>query len=154
MLPTRNALLILLLGLLTACSQGPAEAPIKANPVEGAWYGEVLGQVKDLRAKAAKLVQEGKKDEAAAALKSAGPLVQRLLTVPSPTLEAALAASDIDQLYAQMLAGNRHYGWARMVFQKDAARWRNWTPQTEESLRRRKMAEAGMAECDRAIAKQ
>jgi len=154
MLPTRNALLILLLGLLTACSQGPAEAPIKANPVEGAWYGEVLGQVKDLRAKAAKLVQEGKKDEAAAALKSAGPLVQRLLTVPSPTLEAALAASDIDQLYAQMLAGNRHYGWARMVFQKDAARWRNWTPQTEESLRRRKIAEAGMAECDRAIAKQ
>jgi len=154
MLPTRNALLILFVGLLSACSQQPAEAPAKANPVGEAWYGEVLGQVKDLHAKAAKLVQEGKKDEAAAALKSAEPLVQRLLTVPSPTLEAAVAASDIDQLYAQMLAGNRHYGWARMVFQKDAARWRNWTPQTEESLRRRKIAEAGMAECDRAIAKQ
>jgi hypothetical protein len=154
MLPTRNALLILCAGLLSACSRQPAEAPAKANPVEEVWYGEVLGQVKDLRTKATRLLQEGKKDEAAAALKNAEPLVRRLLTVPSPTLEAAVAASDIDQLYARMLAGNRHYGWARMVFQKDAARWRNWTPQTEESLRRRKMAEAGMAECDRAIAKQ
>src|SRR5688572_13619316 len=154
MLPTRNALLILFVGLLSACSQQSAEAPAKANPVEEAWYGEVLGQAKDLHGKAAKLLQEGKKDEAAAALKRAEPLVQRLLTVPSPTVEAAVAASDIDQLYARMLARNRHYGWARMVFQKDAARWRNWTPQTEESLRRRKMAEAGMAECDRAIEKQ
>lgn len=150
----RNAVFVFLMVLLSGCARQPAEAPPQANPVEEAWYGEVLKQVKDLHTKATKLVQEGKKDEAAAALKSAEPLVQRLLTVPSPTLEAAVAASDIDQLYARMLAGNRHYGWARMVFQKDAARWRNWTPQTEESLQRRKMAEAGMAECDRAIEKQ
>ncbi len=150
----RGALFVLFVVLLSGCSRRPAEAPPKVSPVEEAWYGEVLEQVKNLHAGAAKLVQEGKKDEAAAALKNAEPLVKRLLTVPSPTLEATVAASDIDQLYARMLAGNRHYGWARMVFQKDAARWRNWTPQTEESLRRRKMAEAGMAECDRAIEKQ
>jgi hypothetical protein len=59
------------------------------------------------------------------------------------------AASDLDDLYGRMLLANRHYGWARMFFQKNAARWRTWTPATEDTERRRKVAEARIAECDR-----
>jgi hypothetical protein len=53
-----------------------------------------------------------------------------------------------------MLLANRHYGWARMFFQKNAARWKTWTPATDDTERRRKAAEAGIAECDRGMLKK
>lgn len=77
--------------------------------------------------------------------------MNRLLAVPRPTLAAMEAASDLDDLYGRMLLANRHYGWARLLFQKNLARWKNWNPQTEESGRRRKLAESRMAECDRGM---
>ena len=58
----------------------------------------------------------------------------------------------IDDLYGRMLMDNRHFGWARMQFQKNVARWRNWTPRTEETQRWRSEAEAALAECDRELA--
>ena len=41
--------------------------------------------------------------------------------------------SDLDQLYGQMLLANRNYGWARLVFQKNRARWKTWKPATSET---------------------
>ena len=73
----------------------------------------------------------------------------RLLSVPRPTLAAVEAASGLDDLYGRMLLSNRHYGWARLLFQKNLARWTNWQPQTAETVRRRKLAESQIAECDR-----
>jgi hypothetical protein len=59
------------------------------------------------------------------------------------------AASDLDQLYGRMLLSNRNYGWARLEFQKNRARWKTWQPQTDETVRRLKLAETAIAECDR-----
>jgi hypothetical protein len=61
------------------------------------------------------------------------------------------AASDLDQLYAKMLLDNRNFGWARLTYQKNASRWKNWRPQTDETARRLKLAQEGIAECDRRI---
>lgn len=101
---------------------------------------------------AAALVASGKPEQAGVMVTKGQPLMERVLSVPKPTLAAMQAASDLDQLYGQMLLVNRHYGWARMLFQKNIARWKNWNPQTEETARRLKLAAAAMAECDRHIA--
>jgi hypothetical protein len=98
------------------------------------------------------LLERGKADEAAAIITAGEPVASRLLAVPRPTLAAMEAASDLDQLYGRMLLANRNYGWARIVFQKNLARWRNWKPQTEETARRLKLTETAIAECDRRMA--
>jgi hypothetical protein len=81
----------------------------------------------------------------------AQPLAKRLISVPRPTLAATEAASDLDQLYGQMLFSNRNYGWARLLFQKNLARWKYWTPRTPETAARLKRAQAEIADCDRRI---
>jgi len=95
--------------------------------------------------------ESGKSDQAAALIEKGQPLVKRLLSVPQPTLEATEAVSDLDDLYGRMLLANRHYGWARLLFQKNLARWKHWQPPTEEAARRLKQAESAIAECDRHI---
>jgi hypothetical protein len=74
-----------------------------------------------------------------------------LLAAPHPTLEAMEAASDLDQLYGQMLFTNHNYGWARLFFQKNTSRWKIWKPQMPETIRRLKLAEDGIAACDAKI---
>jgi len=86
---------------------------------------------------------------AAALIQKGEPLSSRLLSVQQPTLAATEAASDVDQLYGQMLFSNRNYGWARLFFQKNLARWKRWKPQTEDTAHRLKEAESAIAECDR-----
>jgi hypothetical protein len=96
-------------------------------------------------------LHNGGVDRAAAIVTNGQPLIHRLLSVPHPTLAAMEAVSDLDQLYGRMLLGNRHYVWARTLFQKNLTRWSLWTPQTPETLRRLKMARSAVAECDRHI---
>ncbi len=134
--------------LLAACSSTPVQPP-KPDPVKEAWYGQTVEQLAALNRDAEGLLQGGKADEAAALIKQGQPIMSRLLSVPHPTLPAVEAASDLDHLYGRMLLANRHYGWARLQFQKNLARWRNWQPQTPDTLRRKKLAEASIAECDR-----
>ena len=90
-------------------------------------------------------------DRAAAIITDSQPVLNRLLSVPRPTLEAMEAVSDSDDLYGRMLLANRHYGWARLAFQKNVTRWTAWRPQTPETARRLKLASAGLAECDRRL---
>jgi hypothetical protein len=94
----------------------------------------------------------GNSDRAAALIEKGQPLVARLLAVPNATLEATVAVSDLDDLYGRMLLSNRHYGWARLQFQKNLARWKHWQPQTPETARLLQQAESAIAECDRHIA--
>jgi hypothetical protein len=62
------------------------------------------------------------------------------------------AVADLDELYGRMLLSNRNYGWARLQFQKNLARWKNWQPQTPETARRLKLAASQIDECDRRLA--
>ncbi len=132
--------------LLAGCE--PAPAP-KRDATTEPWYSETAQQLAGMNRQAESFFESGKSDEAAALIEKGQPLMSRLLSVPQPTLEATEAASDVDNLYGRMLLANRHYGWARLLFQKNLARWRNWKPQTAESARRLQQAKAAIAECDR-----
>jgi hypothetical protein len=97
------------------------------------------------------LLKNGKPDAAAALIQSGEQLASRLLSVPRPTLAAMEGASDLDELYGRMLLSNRNYGWARLFFQKNLVRWKNWRPQTPDTASRLKEAQSEIAECDRRI---
>ena len=140
--------------VLGACGEAPRRVEaVRADPTLEPGYAEAVATLSATVAEAKSLLAAGKADEAAAAVTKGQPLSARVLDPPHPTLPAMQAASDLDELYARMLLGNRNYGWARMVFQKDRSRWVHWRPQNTETERRRKSAEAGMAECDRGMLK-
>jgi hypothetical protein len=147
-----RAPLVIVALLLSGCAPAPAPAPAPKpppDPTAEAWYGPATGQLAGMNREAETLLREGKSDRAAAVITQAEPLSLRLLAAPHPTLAAMEAASDLDHLYAGMLLGNRNYGWARLAYQKNVGRWKNWRPQTPETARRLKQAQAGIAECDK-----
>ena len=141
-------LLILAAAFLTSCEQAPAPP---RDATKEPWYRDAVEQLTAMNREAARAFAGGKSDQAAALIEKGQPLVARLLAVPNPTLEAAVAASDLDDLYGRMLLSNRHYGWARLLFQKNLSRWKHWQPQTPETARLLKQAESAIAECDRHI---
>ncbi len=136
--------------LLAACSP-PPEPVAKPKPDVTAepWYGKTVEQLAGMNREAAKLLESGKADKAAALITAGQPLETRLLSPPHPTLPAMEAASDLDQLYGSMLLANRRYGWARLAFQKNLIRWKYWKPRTPDTLRRLKEAQSEIEECDR-----
>ncbi len=147
--------LLILVVVLAGCAPAPAPAPppkAAVDPVTEAWYGVAGTELAAVNREAEGLLREGKDDQAATAITKGQALAARLLAAPRPTLAAMEAASDLDQLYARMLLSNRNYGWARLTYQKNASRWKNWRPQTGETARRLKLAQDGIAECDRRIA--
>jgi hypothetical protein len=139
-------LAVLAVALLTSCERGPAP---QRDATKEAWYSETVQQLAGMNREAASLFESGKSDQAAALIEKGEPLMSRLLSAPRPTLEATEAASDLDDLYGRMLLANHHYGWARLLFQKNLARWRHWQPQTPEAARRLQQAKSAIAECDR-----
>ncbi|HML16820.1 MAG TPA: hypothetical protein VK419_07330 [Bryobacteraceae bacterium] len=142
-----RVLALLVSAILAGCS-----APSSTrDATKERWYVETVTKVAQMNRDAEASFKNGKSDQAAATIEQAEPLVARLLSVPHPSLEAAEAASDLDDLYGRMLLSNRHYGWARLQFQKNLSRWRHWDPQTPDTERRFKQALAEIAECDRHI---
>jgi len=140
--------------LLAACA--PAPRPVERptaestpDPTTEDWYGRAVEQLASMNRQAEGLLRSGKADRAAALITKSQDLLNRLLSVPRPTLEAMEAVSDSDDLYGRMLLANRHFGWARLAFQKNVTRWKAWKPQTAETARRLKLAVAALAECDR-----
>jgi hypothetical protein len=138
--------------LLAGCTPPPAPvAQAKPDPTTEAWYAQTVEQLAGMNRQAVKLFESGKADEAASIVTSGQPLAARILAPARPTLAAMEAASDLDQLYGRMLFANRRYGWARLTFQKNLIRWKTWKPQTPETLRRLKLAQTAIAECDRQL---
>jgi len=144
---------VLVAGLfLTACSPAPAPLqPARRDETREPWYGRTVASLAAENLKATSLLKRGKADDAAAIIQSAEPLATRLLSVTKPTLAAVEGASDLDALYGGMLLTNRNYGWARLFFQKNLVRWRNWTPPTADTARRLRDAQSAIAECDRRL---
>ncbi|MDQ6676587.1 MAG: hypothetical protein M3Z09_04750 [Acidobacteriota bacterium] len=139
---------------LAGCSSAPAPANSpKSDPTTEAWYGRSVNQLTALNREAESAFQSGKPDRAAALIQQGEPIRDRILSTPRTTIAAAEAASDLDDLYGRMLLANRHYGWARLLFQKNLARWKHWAPNTPESTRRFRQAESAIAECDRRLAR-
>ncbi|MBZ5581316.1 MAG: hypothetical protein LAQ30_03770 [Acidobacteriia bacterium] len=138
--------------LLTSCASPPPHVPqARPDPTKEPAYTQAVQQLSALNRQAEGLLKAGRSQEAAAAITEGQPLQGRLLAAPRPPLAAMQAASDLDDLYARMLLLNHHDGWARMTYQKDAARWRSWRPRNDDSARYLRRAEEGMAECDRRL---
>jgi hypothetical protein len=143
-------LLLVAAALLAGCAPpAPAEKAAKADPTAEAWYAPGVERLANLDRTAEQLVQAGRPQEAAAIITSAVPLQTRLLSAPRPTLEAMQAIADLDHIYGRMLVSNGYYGEARLLFQKNVTRWKTWKPQTPDTEKRLKEANADIAECDR-----
>ena len=132
---------------IAAC--GPARAPSAADPTKEPWYAKAVQELAAIDRDAETAYQNGEPDQAAALIEKGEPIEKKIVSVAQPTLAAAEAASDLDDLYGRMLLANRHYGWARLEFQKNLARWKHWPQQTEESQRRYRQAASEIEECDR-----
>lgn len=138
--------------LLAGCGPAaPRQEAVRTDPTVDDSYGRAVAELAALNLEARDSFKRGYPDRAAELIERGEPLSKKVMSVPQPTLEAAEAASDLDQLYGDMLFSNRNYGWARLEYQKNLALWKHWAPQTEESESRRKQAESSMAECDRQI---
>lgn len=138
--------------LLTAmCGCAPAPAPEqRPSPlVEDVRYKQAEERVRRMNREAEKYLDAGHLAKASAAINDAEPYARILLAPTRPPLAAVEAVSDFDHLYGRSFLVSRNYVWARMMFQKNYARWKNWQPQTEETARRLAQAKAAIAECDR-----
>jgi hypothetical protein len=134
--------------LLTGCASKPVAT---SDPTQEPWYAATVDQLAAFNRDAEAAFQNHNPDRAAALIEKGQPLMKRLLAVRRPTLAAAEAASDLDDLYGRMLFSNRHYEWAEILFQQNRSRWRNWVEKTPETARRLKQAESAIEECDRHI---
>jgi hypothetical protein len=139
--------------LFAGCAAPPLAEKAKPDPTKDAGYADAVQQLAGLNRDAEDLLKRGRAEDAAAAIAKGQPLQIRLLAAPRPTLAAMEAVSDLDDLYARTLLSNHHDGWARMLYQKNLSRWKYWAPQTAETARRFQQAQAGMAKCDRRLAR-
>jgi len=140
--------------LLAACAPAPRQTktdPAPPDLTQDPSYGTAVEQLAGMNRSAETLLKRGKSEQAAKIIADSQPLLTRLLSVARPTLQAMEAVSDCDQLYGQMLFANRHYGWARLAFQKNVTRWKAWKPPTAETAGRLKAATDAIAECDRRL---
>jgi hypothetical protein len=147
----RFAITIVAVFTVSCGPSAPPAAQSHGDQTAEPWYGRTVGELAALDRQANDLFRKGKGDDAAALIEKGEPLSARLLAVQKPTLAATEAASDLDQLYGQMLFSNRNYGWARLMFQKNVARWKTWKPQTPDTAARLHEAQAAIEECDRKI---
>jgi hypothetical protein len=127
-------------------------APVASDPTKEPWYGTTVGELAAVNRAAENAFQNHKPDQAAALIEEGQPLMKRVLNVRQPTLAAAEAASDLNDLYGRMLFSNRHYEWAEILFQQNRSRWKNWPTPSPETARYLKQAEAAIEDCDRHIA--
>lgn len=141
--------------LCGACSATPQPAkPLPRDLSTEAWYATATTELTELTAQAKQDFKTGKIDAASVLIQQGETVSARLMSIPRPSLAALEATSDRDELYGQMLFRNRHYGWARLQFQKNLARWKHSQPQTAASARRLAAVQLEIDQCDRAIESQ
>ncbi|MEO8371537.1 MAG: hypothetical protein ABI806_20280 [Candidatus Solibacter sp.] len=147
----RNFCMVLAMFMVSCAAPPPPPPPQKTavDPATESWYAPAITELAGLNREAESLLQGGKPDDAARRITKGQALSTRLLAAARPPLEAMEAAADNENLYAGMLLANKNFGWARLSYQKNASRWKNWRPQTEETARRLKQAQDGIAEVDK-----
>ncbi len=136
---------------MVACGPAPRVGDAKGDPTTDRAYVSAVAELKELNRGARECFRKGDKDTAAAIIQRGETISKTLMAVSRPSLAATVEASDLDQLYGDMLFSNRNYGWARLFYQKNRARWKFIQPQTADTAQRLKQAEDAMAECDRRI---
>jgi hypothetical protein len=142
----------LLAALLVACGRAPAPVQqTKKDITEEAWYPKTAADLSALDRQAEAAFKSGDQHKAAALIDQGKKMQEHLLEARQPTFAAMQGVADLDELYGDMLFTNRNYGWARMFYQKNLARWKHFPEQSDETARRVKLAEDGIAACDKKI---
>ncbi len=77
------------------------------------------------------------------------PQVNAILKTVHPSLYAFHLAADHDDLYGDMLFGNRHWGQARDFYQKNVIRFKNWDPPTDYTRKRLAQAQEKVKACEK-----
>jgi len=93
--------------------------------------------------------EAGDRESAGNCIQRAQPIVSAILKVSRPSLYAYHLASDHDELYGDMLAGNRHWGDARALYQNNVMRFRDWNPSSDYTKRRLEAARKKVAFCEK-----
>jgi hypothetical protein len=145
----RALFLLVSLALFSCGPSTPTKQQESSDPTTDPSYARAVDDLIAINRQARESFKAGKGDFAASLIERGELLSKRLMSVRRPTLAATEAASDLDQLYGDMLLSNRNYGWARLLYQKNLARWKYQRPQTPETENRREQAESSIAECDR-----
>ncbi len=91
----------------------------------------------------------GNREAAGQCIQRAQPLVMAILKVSQPSLLAFHLAADHDDLYGDMLAGNRHWGDARALYQNNVMRFKNWNPASDYTRKRLDEARKKVAACEK-----
>lgn len=139
---------IAIAAMMVSCGGG---AKVASDPTREGWYVDSVKKLAAIDREAEADFEAGKRDDAATLIEKGQPIEKRIIEVPHPSFEATKAASDLDDLYGRMLLTNRHYGWARLLFQKNFNRWKHWQPQNDETRRLYQQAVSEIAECDKHI---
>jgi hypothetical protein len=138
---------------LLSCGSPPSgesgSAVALTDPARQPEYLAKLERLREMNEQAREHYREGRRDEAATLVTEGQPLSKDLLAISRPTLAAMEAASDLDQLYGDLLLENRHYLYARQLYQRNVGRWKHWQPQTDDTRRRLQEAQDAIARCDR-----
>jgi hypothetical protein len=147
-------LLLTLFGCGSPGSREPRSAAPLTDPARQPEYLETLARLREINEQAVAHHKAGRREEAAALVTEGQPLSKELLGISKPPLAAMEAASDLDQLYGDLLRENRHYVYARQLYQRNVGRWKHWQPQTEDTIRRLNEAQEAIAVCDQLHAAQ
>jgi len=148
-----SGVLALVALLLSGCAKPPVPAAAAAphDATTDPWYRTATEELRNLTRGANEAYAQDNADKASTLIEQGEPVASRLLAVPKPSLLAVQAASDLDELYGKMLFKNRHYGWARLQFQKNLARWKHWQPRTPDTAARLHAAQMAIDDCDKRL---
>jgi tetratricopeptide (TPR) repeat protein len=91
----------------------------------------------------------GDRNAAGQCVTRAVPQVAAILKTVRPSLYAFHLAADHDDLYGDMLFGNRHWGEARDFYQKNVIRFKNWDPPTDYTRKRLAQAQEKVKACEK-----
>jgi hypothetical protein len=93
--------------------------------------------------------EAGDRESASKCIQKATPQVNIILQVPRPSLLAYHLSADHDELYGDMLFGNRHWGDARNLYQNNFMRFLNWNPPNDYTRKRREEARKKVQACEK-----
>lgn len=94
-------------------------------------------------------LEAGDRKSAGECVQRAQPLVVAILKTTHPSLLAYHLAADHDDLYGDMLFGNRHWGDARGMYQNNVMRFKAWDPPNEYTRKRLEQARVKVLACEK-----
>jgi hypothetical protein len=127
-----RTLLVAARDVMVSCAAPPPPPAQKAavDPGDGEWYAPAITELAGLNRESGVAIAGAASPTMRRENHEGAGVVGAAAVGCAPPLEAMEAAADNENLYAGMLLANKNFGWARLSYQKNVSRWKNWRPQT------------------------